>query len=403
MKNLKYASGIDVSKSDFKACISVISEDLSIKIKASRTFANTAKGILAYVDWIKNNHKEPEIPFFHLMEATGIYHENLAWGLFNIDFKVIIVLGNKAKKYLQSLGLKSKNDKIDAQGLSNMCASQVLDCWKPISKKIYELRSLTRLHEDISVQHTGFNNRLHAYDFAMYELKEVKKSVKKILVQMEKQKELVELKIRDIITNDTELNKKYELITKIKGLGMMSFAVLVAETDGFANFHNVRQLTSYAGYDVIENQSGARTGRSRISKKGNSHIRRIMHMPALNVVKYEPLFKTFYERVYEKTGIKMKGYVAVQRKLLNMVYTLWKKNEAFDPSFISPLSIKKSEQKDSQKLAQKNIEKTPQRDDILEERGCPSFSLNNNPAYGGITLDELPSDVGMPSFPLVRR
>lgn len=326
------------------------------------------------------------------MEATGIYHENLAWGLFKIDFKVIVVLANKAKKYLQSLGLKSKNDKIDAQGLSNMCACQALDCWKPISKKIYELRSLTRLHEDISVQHTGFNNRLHAYDFAMYELKDAIKSVKKILEQMEKQKELVELKIKNIITNDIELNKKYESITKIKGVGIMSFAVLVAETDGFANFYNVRQLTSYAGYDVVENQSGTRTGKTQVSKKGNSHIRRIMHMPALNVVKYEPLFKTFYERVYEKTGIKMKGYVAVQRKLLSMVYTLWKKNEAFDPLFISPLSIKKTEQKGNQKLTQM--------DDILEDRGCPSFSLNNNPAKGGITLDELPSDVGMPSFSL---
>ncbi|TAG85220.1 MAG: IS110 family transposase [Bacteroidetes bacterium] len=344
------------------------------------------------------------------MEATGIYHENLAWKLFNLDFKVIIVLPNKAKKYLQSLGLKSKNDKIDAQGLSNMCASQAIECWKPISKKIYELRSLTRLHEDISVQHTGFSNRLHAYDYAMHELKDAIKSVKKILTQMAKQKELVEQKIKKLITNDVELNKKYEMISKIKGVGLISFAVLVAETDGFANFNNVRQLTSYAGYDVVENQSGARTGKTRISKKGNSHIRRIMHMPALNVVKFEPIFKSFYERIYDKTGIKMKGYVAVQRKLLSMIYTLWKKNEAFNPLFISPLSVKKieskTEQKNSnnteQKLEQKDNQKAEKKDEILEERGCPSFSLNNNHAKGVVTLDELPSDVGIPSFSLAQ-
>ncbi|MCD8264294.1 MAG: IS110 family transposase [Tannerellaceae bacterium] len=32
-------------------------------------------------------------------------------------------------------------------------------------------------------------------------------------------------------------------------------------------FNSVAQLVSYAGYDVVENQSGKRVGRSRISKK----------------------------------------------------------------------------------------------------------------------------------------
>ena len=52
-------------------------------------------------------------------------------------------------------------------------------------------------------------------------------------------------------------------------------------------FANQRQLVSYAagppgGYDVVENQSGNRSGKTRISKKGNSRIRRILHLPAFN-------------------------------------------------------------------------------------------------------------------------
>ena len=96
------------------------------------------------------------------------------------------------------------------------------------------------------------------------------------------------------------------------------------------------QLTSYAGYDVVENQSGSRAGKTRISKRGNSHIRHALHFPSLNVVRYElDVFSNLYERVYEATKIKMKGYVAVQRKLLCTVYALWKKNEAFDPKYIN--------------------------------------------------------------------
>ena len=35
----------------------------------------------------------------------------------------------------------------------------------------------------------------------------------------------------------------------------------------------------------------------------------------------------------ERTGIKMKGYVAVQRKLLVLIYTLWKNDMEFDPNY----------------------------------------------------------------------
>jgi transposase len=37
--------------------------------------------------------------------------------------------------------------------------------------------------------------------------------------------------------------------------------------------------------------------------------------------------QNLYHRITEKQIIKMKGYVAVQRKMLMLIYTLWKKNE----------------------------------------------------------------------------
>jgi transposase len=113
----------------------------------------------------------------------------------------------------------------------------------------------------------------------------------------------------------------------------LSFAVIAAETNGFILFDNAASLVSYAGYDVVENQSGKHTGRTRISKKGNSRIRRILHMPSLCAIRDDqPQFKNLYERVYERTKIKMKGYVAVQKKLLVMMYYLWKKNEQYNPA-----------------------------------------------------------------------
>lgn len=57
-------------------------------------------------------------------------------------------------------------------------------------------------------------------------------------------------------------------------------------------------------------------------------------MPAL-VVKtcQEPAFINLYNRTFERHGIKMKSYVAIQKKLLVMIYYLWKKNEKYNPNY----------------------------------------------------------------------
>jgi hypothetical protein len=140
--------------------------------------------------------------------------------------------------------------------------------------------------------------------------------------------------LSESVEHNEVLKQKVEFLCSIKGVGELTAATIIAETNGFALFENQKQLESYAGYDVIENQSGEHVGKTKISKRGNSHIRRILYMPALNVVTYQVKpFIDLYERVYPKTNLKMKGYVAVQRKLLVMLYTLYKKNEKFDPEY----------------------------------------------------------------------
>jgi len=139
------------------------------------------------------------------------------------------------------------------------------------------------------------------------------------------------------------LKEKIDILSSIKGAGELTAATIIGETNGFALFENYKQLVSYAGYDVIENQSGDHVGKTKISKKGNSHIRRILHMAALNVVTYKVKpFVDLYERVYQRTNVKMKGYVAVQRKLLVILFALCKKNQKFDPQHQSSLSEKGS-------------------------------------------------------------
>ena len=158
------------------------------------------------------------------------------------------------------------------------------------------------------------------------------KSLNQTLKHLEKQINKIKEKIEETVLNDEKIARKAILLSSIKGVGLLSVAVIIAEMNAFTLFKSRKQLASYAGYDIIENQSGKKMGKSRISKQGNVHIRRAMHFPALNVVRYDVGgFKSLQERIYERSGLKMKGYVAVQRKLLCLFYTLWKNDQEFNP------------------------------------------------------------------------
>ncbi|MDX6183954.1 IS110 family transposase [Flavobacterium sp. Fl-77] len=356
--NLKYSVGLDVSSKKINACMSCIDEKQKVVVKSSTVISNNKKGFKTLQDWVLKHVRE-NIPVVVCMEATGIYHENCAYYLFEKGFSVSIILPNKAKKYLEAVGLKSKNDSIDAKGLSQMGAEQCLDTWQPMGTFFYELRLYTRQHQNVTELKTVLKNQFDALNFAMHQVDPVTNQLKETIILFDKQLKELEKVINNHIKSDAKIAERVANILEIKGIGILTLATILAETNGFELFNNYKQLVSYAGYDVIEAQSGSRIGKTKISKKGNSRIRRAMHMPSLVVIKCEVKpFKELFERTYNKHGIKMKSYVAVQKKLLMIIYYMWKKNERFEPNYIK--SIQEKEQKSFSLFAfEKGIKNSP--------------------------------------------
>ena len=105
----------------------------------------------------------------------------------------------------------------------------------------------------------------------------------------------------------------------------MTAIVILGETNGFELIRNKKQLVSYAGLDVIDKESGTSVKKKpKISKKGNRHIRKSLFMPSLSAIKYNNESKDLFIRIVSKNGLKMKGLVAVQRKLLELIFTVCK-------------------------------------------------------------------------------
>ena len=128
---------------------------------------------------------------------------------------------------------------------------------------------------------------------------------------------------------------------------MGSFAYLVVRIHSAKFSNKVHVTTFYRGliirrkeggymqFDVKEKQSGTSVkGKPKISKKGNRHLRKAMHLPALVAIKHDQRYKAIYARIVAKHGIKMKALVAVQRRLLEMAYTIYKTNADYDKNHL---------------------------------------------------------------------
>jgi transposase len=195
------------------------------------------------------------------------------------------------------------------------------------------LRALTREHTRIKELITMLKNQVHAQEYSHQPLKSTLKRNKAVISLFSKQVKEIEKEIKDTLKTDPELQEKIKKIEKVKGLGFITIVKVIAETNGFALIKNAKQLTSYAGLDVVYNESGQKKHQTSISKKGNSHIRRALYMPALTACKHNQQLKPFYIRIISKNKFKRIGAIAVVRKLLILIYILFKKNVEYNPDY----------------------------------------------------------------------
>lgn len=332
---LKQSVGIDCSKDDLAVCFGLLDQDFKIVNKSTHNFNNSTKGFNNLLKWV-SKLMSPKLPVCFVMEATGVYHEKLAYYLFDKGCVVHIVLPNRAKSFSRTQKVKTITDKEASKMLAAMGLEKSLEPWQKPDILFASLRQLTRERESLLELKNRIGNQLHALLHQALISKAGVKRLKAQLKLIEKQVKEIDVEIKKTIKEKPEVNSKIKKICTIKGIGVTTAATIIAETDGFNQFHNKKQLVSYAGYDVIEKQSGTSVrGKSKISKRGNKHIRRALHFPALQAVLRNKEYKDLYERLFDRQGIKMKAYTAIQRKLLVLIYTLWKNDESYIEGYIN--------------------------------------------------------------------
>lgn len=318
--------GIDISKDSFDVALFIQS------IAHQLQFRNDRTGFGQFQKWLK---KRKVVEAHACMEATGRYADELARFLYDRGFEVSVVNPKRIKSYAESKLTRSKTDAVDAAIIEDFCRTQQPRLWKPASPEIEELQMMTRHLEALKKMRTQELNRLKSGLTAPV----VREIIEKHIVFLEQEIEQLEEQIDEHIDHHPGLKKDAELIESIPGIGNLTAAILMAEIKDINRFDSASELASYAGLSTQRRQSGTSVrGRSRLSKIGNATLRKALFFPSMSARRHNPIVKAFCERLSARGKQTMVIQGAAMRKLLHLVYGVWKKGRPFDPAYEMHLS-----------------------------------------------------------------
>jgi transposase len=310
--------GIDISKDSFHL-------ELSVNEKLRhRKFTNRKEGFAELDDWLKK-HKVTQV--HACLEATGPYSEALALHLHQQGHVVSVVNPARVKAFGQSELMRNKDDRPDAGLIRRFCEKQRPGRWTPPPPHLRELQALTRHLENLNQTRQQQQNRLD-----MTNTKTVVKSLRKLLTHLDAEILRTEQQISDHIDRHPDLKQQCRLLESIPGIGQRTAAKLLAEIEGISQYTSARQVAAYAGLTPKNIRSGTLRGRTRLSKTGNSRVRKALFLPAMVAKRYNPIVSAFCDRLAQRGKTKMQIVGAAMRKLVHIAFGVLKTGKMFDPN-----------------------------------------------------------------------
>jgi len=124
------------------------------------------------------------------------------------------------------------------------------------------------------------------------------------------------------------------VLETIPGIGPVLAASIIGQIGDINRFRNAKALVAFAGLDATVKVSGQFEGtRNRLSKRGSPVLRHSIWMAAVSAKHFNPELKEFFENKRAQGKHTQVATGAVAHRLLHLIYSLWKENRPFDPSY----------------------------------------------------------------------
>ena len=322
--------GIDVAKATL-AC-ALLPAALPPAARRERALActvpNTPQGVARLQAWL-TVHAGPAV---HVcVEATSTYGEAVTAALHAAGYAVSVVNPRRTHAFAESDGLRGKTDPLDAIGLARFCREKRPRLWTPPSPTRVALQALVR-----RLDHLQAMRQQEANQAETAEEDWERASIATVVAALEAEEAALTRQLRALVAADARLTQEVALLCSIPGVAERTAWRLLAELGDRLATCTPRQLAAYAGLTPRPWQSGTSVkGAPRLSKRGNSRLRRALFYPALTALRHNPRLRTFAQRLRAAGKAPMAVVGAVMHKLLKIAVAVVQSGRPFDPHFNS--------------------------------------------------------------------
>lgn len=191
---------------------------------------------------------------------------------------------------------------------------------KDISRGIGVKRAI-RLHE-AAKSSIGIREGLRMAEF---QLKSMLETYEVLMKQLQELESSLEELLNEILgTNE---------ILKIKGIGLVTLSVFIAEVGDISRFETPKQIQKLAGLSLKENSSGKHKGKTTISKRGRRRLRRGLFQAIRPLVAKNKEFKELHKYYTTRTLNplkKMQSMILLCCKLIRIFFVLLTKKVEYN-------------------------------------------------------------------------
>ena len=322
--------GIDVSKAKLD-CV-WLRDPITLKIK-SKVFPNTPKGHKTLLVWLDKQTGEIPTALHCVMEATGIYHERLAYALYEAGVRVSVVNPAQMRDYAKSLGTRTKTDKQDSLVIARYGVAQQPRLWQPEPPEVRRLKALIARYEAVKQDIQRELNRLEKAQISQTS-EAVITSIETVHQQLDEEKTRLAELIDEHIDQHPGLKQDRALLESIPGVGPVVSQQMVAVLRSRC-FDAAPQCAAFLGLVPIAHESGSSVRkRAHLSKTGNAQLRAKLYMAAIVAIRHNPDIKHLYERLLRRGKSKMSALGAAMRKLVQICFGVLKHQTPYLPQTV---------------------------------------------------------------------
>jgi len=277
---------------------------------------NTSKSIKA---WLKTLPAGSALA----IEATSTYHIEMAEQAHAAGFAVYVVDGFRLSKYRESIAVRAKTDAQDAALLARYLRNErsSLKVWTPPPAGHRQIQVLLRRRAKLVEVRGMLRESFKGDKMFAAELKKIERTLKRT--------ELATAKALREEVKDAGLNDQLRRVQQLPGIGFLTAVGLVMSFMR-GEFANSDAFVAYLGMDVTVVQSGKWSGRGRLSKRGDSEVRRLLYNASMSGSR-TATWKAFHAYHLGRGKKTTQAFVILARRLARLAFGLMRHQQDWKP------------------------------------------------------------------------